>query len=270
MYDNVFDAFNGKFCAFLSYSSNNCEGIFQDIQIDKDELINITITAKGNNSNSKLIIKLKNGLSNLIENVSFPASSLNNLIDVNNEQILLNQTLTTGWQTYYITNITAEQAFSQLWIYADVNDLKIDEVSLGISCCILKELYQNITNPPSTYRNDFIRAGNSVDLNKQFGNVIIDNSILTIFQAKNEIALEPGFETINNSEFIAQIDNCTNLSITIEIEKIKNACEHEYIARVCYGSGFYTFSWNLNGLEKIGDDNKHRIKFKPKSGRTII
>jgi hypothetical protein len=267
---SLFDSYKGEFCAFLAYSNDNCEGIFQTLLIDKNELINISITAKGNGSDSKLIIKLKKGLSLEPIGTNFPSANLSNLINSNNEQLLLSQTLTTSWQTYYITDITAEQAFSQIWIYAENNSLNLDEITVNFSCCRVKEEYQNIINPPSTYRSDYIKAGENIDNTRASGKVIIDNSNTTIFQAKNTIILEPGFEVVNNSNFIAQIDDCANLNTEVEILKIKNTCEHEYIADVCYGSGYYSFEWNLDGMTQTEITDGHRIKFKPISGKTVI
>lgn len=264
------DAKEGYWCAYLSYAAENCEGIFQNLNLDKNEIINLAISARGISSNSKLVIKLKNGLSNESTGNTFPASSLSNLINPSNEQVLLSQTLTTDWETYYITNVTVQQAFSQIWIYSEGNSLKIDQFFVNVSCCKLREEYQNIVNPPSTYRNDYIKAGEMIDMNRVQGKVIIDNQNTTVFQAKNKVLLEPGFEVINGSNFIAQIDLCTNLSTSIEIEQRKSTCEHEYIARVCYGSGFYSFQWNMNGMEIIeGATTDYRVKFKPKSGNSV-
>lgn len=266
---SLYDAKAGSWCAFLSYDAINCEGIFQDLKLDKDEIINLAISARGITGNSKLIIKLKNGLKNDPKGDPFPASGLSNLINASNEQLLLNQTLTTDWTTYYITNVTVKEAFSQIWIYSLGNSLKIDQFFVNVSCCKLREEYQNIVNPPSTFRNDYIKAGEMIDLNRTQGKVIIDNQTTTIFQARNKVILEPGFEVINGSKFIAQIDLCTNLSTSIEIEQRKSTCEHEYIARVCNGSGFYSFSWNLDGMEAIDGTSDYRVKFKPKSNHSV-
>lgn len=76
-------------------------------------------------------------------------------------------------------------------ILSQISNVGFESNNVGKNCCDLYQVYQNITNPPSTFVNDYILAGENVDPSKPTGKVIINNGSgkEIVFQAKNEIPM---------------------------------------------------------------------------------
>lgn len=266
------DVKSGDFSAFLSYATTNVEGIFQNIKLRKGEIISLSVGAKAINSGAKLRVKLCKGLVNHPGGAGTHSAALPNP-SVQTE--ILNIILTPGWDTYYVSELELDDDYDQIWILPDVGTILVDDVILQMSCCQLEQYYQNITNPPSTFRNDFIVAGANVLTGVTPGPVIIDNPgspTPVIFSAKNRIELLPGFSTTPTSNFQAIIQPCTTLSPSVTLEKItdpNDLCRFKFIARTCFGSGFYKYTWDVDGMTVYGASNQSTIVVLPRSNRTI-
>jgi len=245
------DVFYGQYSAFLAFNSVNREGIFTLLDFQKDNSYNFSITAKGLGSSSTLMVFMCDGLTNANPDgteISIPTLSNIQLVD----SIVLNST----WQTFDFLEKISLKNFSQLWIFPIGGDMLVDDVIVRKSCCEPYRIWQNVTNPPSTYVNNFIIAGENVDSFQSNGKVIItNNSNLIEFQAGQVIELLPGFETEVGANFIAEVRDCGSKDFQIEINEIdpvilsyqEKCCFKKFSVSACFGSGNYSFSWD-NGF----------------------
>jgi hypothetical protein len=154
------DVHSGTEAAFIFYSASNKEGIFQSIPIKKDESFNIALFAKGLNANSKVIIKFANGLAN--EDPAITGGNPN-IPNPSSQQLVIEYALSNSWQEVRVDEIIADADYSQVWIYAMDGTILVDDFTFFKSCCEPYKLWQNITNPPNTYVNNYIKAGENVD-----------------------------------------------------------------------------------------------------------
>lgn len=245
------DVHSGTEAAFLSFTPTNKEGIFQEINIKKDESFNVSVYAKG--ANSKIMVKFTNGLVNTngnnAPNIPNPAS----------QQLVIEKTLTNAWQEVRVDEIIADADYSQVWIYAMDGTILVDDFSFYKSCCEPYKLWQNITNPPSTYVNNYIKAGENVDALQPQGKVVIkENAGLVEFQAGKNIELLPGFETETGATFVAEIKDCGEKEFTLTVEEIPlrysnsdPVCYKRFQASACFGSGDYTYFWSSSSGEDV-------------------
>lgn len=245
--------YSGDNAAYLHYASDNKEGIFRSFSIKKNESFTINLFARLNASQGSIVVKLANGLIN-----EWPVQMNPNIPTPSSEQLVISKTLSSGWEEISAIEVIADNDYSQLWIYSIDGSIIIDDVKSKLSCCKAFQVYQSITNPPSTFVNDYILAGRNVSSTLPQGDVVVSNTTTnpTIFQAGNEILLEPGFITVPNANFIARILPCSQTPISINISNISNSndpCHSKYLAEACYGSGFYTYSWSED--VNNGDNN---------------
>ena len=235
------DVHSGTEAAFLHFDSTNNEGIFQDIEIAKDESFNITLYAKG--PNTKVVIKFTSGLSNA------PAGSGGNTQIPNpaSQQLVIEKQLSNNWQEIRINEIIANNNYTQVWIYALIGSILVDDFSIKKSCCEPYKIWQNVINPPSTYVNNYILAGENVDATQNSGNVVITaSSGPVVFQAGESIVLDAGFRTELGAQFMAEIKPCSQVPFTVIIDTlygINSYCDVKFVAQACYGSGDYTYNW---------------------------
>lgn len=252
------DVNSGTEAAFIFFSETNKEGIFQSISIKKDESFNVALFAKALDANSKVMIKFANGLANEDPVIS---GGNPNIPNPSSQQLVIEQTLTNSWQEVRIDEIIADADYSQVWIYAMDGTILVDDFSFFKSCCEPFKLWHYITNPPSTYVNNYIKAGENVDASQPTGKVLITaDSEPIVFQAGKNIELGPGFETELGAVFTAEIIDCgeKELEITIEstnpyVQGDPNSiyCNAQFQAAACFGSGDYTFSWdNGSGADR--------------------
>jgi len=262
------DVHSGTEAAFIFYSASNKEGIFQSIPIKKDESFNIALFAKGLNANSKVIIKFANGLAN--EDPAITGGNPN-IPNPSSQQLVIEYALSNSWQEVRVDEIIADADYSQVWIYAMDGTILVDDFTFFKSCCEPYKLWQNITNPPNTYVNNYIKAGENVDGTQPIGKVIITADSEPIeFEAGKSIELLPGFETEMGAKFTAEIKNCGEKKLQIDIIEInvpvinldKNVlCYRKFEASACYGSGNYTYSWtNDAGADRTDPTNTKRSK----------
>lgn len=249
------EVIEGSNSAFLSYTDiggisnrKNFEGIFQNaLDINEGQAYNFWIRVNGLFPTSRIIVNFCNGLTNDTTSTVLPSPSSN--------QLVLDQTVGLGWHSYFISAFVANHDFNQIWIRADIADINVDGIKLYKSCCDPFKEYQNLINPPSTFVNDFIRAGESIDSSKTLGKVVITNDAdSVVFQAGNEIELLEGFETEDSAIFVAQIKPCGLTPLQVSVINIpqENICERKLKINVCYGSGFYGVKWTPD-LQSSGD-----------------
>lgn len=130
----------------------------------------------------------------------------------------------------------------------------VDDFSFFKSCCEPYKLWQDITNPPSTYVNNYIKAGENVDASQPTGKVLITaDSEPIVFQAGKNIELGPGFETELGATFVAEIKDCGEREFEVNIQEIApwvisgsidRTCNKRYQVSACFGSGDYQISWD--------------------------
>lgn len=251
------DVHSGSEAAFLSYAQSNKEGIFQNINIIKDESFNVSLFAKG--LNNKIIVKFTNGL------VNSDGSNATSIPNPSSQQLVIEQVLTDTWQEVRVDEIIADADYSQVWIYALDGPIVVDDFSFFESCCEPYKLWQNITNPPSTYVNNYIQAGENIDTSQTTGKVIITADADPIsFEAGQHIELLPGFETEPGASFKAEIKDCGEKELEISLLEIapyspsgyiSPTCNTRYEVAVCYGSGDYTISWDNGAGIDMASDN---------------
>jgi subtilisin-like proprotein convertase family protein len=105
-------------------------------------------------------------------------------------------------------------------------------------------------NPPANYVTNFSDCddSNSDDYNRQINDnpitageylanssitstgMILENTALVTFQAKDSIVLKPGFTIAQNASFIARIDSCGKLSTNVD--NFKNEVDTDYYSKV--------------------------------------
>jgi hypothetical protein len=244
------DVHSGSEAAFIFFDNTNKEGVFQNIVIKKDESFNVALFAKALDANSKVIIKFTSGLTNAPigngGNVQIPNPS--------SQQLVIEQTLTNSWQEVRIDEIIADADYSQVWIYAMDGTILVDDFSFFKSCCEPFKLWQDITNPPSTYVNNYIKAGENVDGTQPTGKVLITaDADPIVFQAGQSIELGPGFDTELGAPFTAEIVDCGEREFEITLLEIApwvisgsidRTCNKRYQVSACFGSGDYQISWD--------------------------
>lgn len=245
------EVFKGKVSAYMYAGPLGLEGIFQQLNHNKDESFNLIITARSHSSNAVLHVELTKGLSNA-PNTQITLS----LPSVSARQVVFNSNLNTTWQTFMVDGFIADDDYTQIWIYATGDAILVDEVTLYKSCCEPFKLWQNVTDPPNTYVNNYIKAGNNVDPSVPQGDVLVTGiSGPLLFQAGQTISLEPGFVTAPDADFTAEIKPCSETPLQVFIEEIDllnnttgkpDRCFTQFKATACYGSGDYTYTW-LNG-----------------------
>ena len=235
------DVHSGSEAVFMAYTSSNKEGIFQDISIKKDESFNVALFARG--PNSKVVIKFTKNLTNS------DGSNAASIPNPSSQQLVIEQSLTNTWQEVRVDEIIADADYSQVWIYSLDGTILVDDFSFFKSCCEPFKLWQNITNPPSTYVNNYIVAGEDITSSQPKGKVIIKaDAELTEFHAGQSIELLPGFETEPGAQFSAEIKDCGEKEFEAEIIPLNDfLCNNIYVANACYGSGVYSYSWD-NGF----------------------
>lgn len=254
------DVHGGDHAAFIFHGSWNKEGIYQNVTLKKDDSYNIAIWAKGLDAQSKLVLKFANGL----VNEDPPVSGGNpNIAVPTSEQVVTIQSLTSEWTVYRFYEVVLDNDYDQIWIYALDGTILVDDFGIDKSCCEPYKLWQNIVNPPSTYVNNYIKAGVNVDPGQTQGSVqITADAEPILFQAGEFIELLPGFETEVGADFTALIKPCgetpmqvsltsteTNMGLTIpEINNWIKNCDSRYIVDACYGSGDYSYEW-LDGVQ---------------------
>lgn len=249
------DVHSGTEAAFLFNDNSNLEGIFQEYSVSEDESYNISIFFKNLEitTSTKIIVKFTTGLINKKDagkggNLDIPVP--------NTQQIVLEKYLTTGnWTEFIIDEIIADNNYNQIWIYSE-GTILVDDFTIRRSCCEPYKIWQNVINPPSTYVNNYIRAGENVTSSQTAGKVIINKGSNTIdFKAGRKIELLPGFETEPGANFNAIIAPCSNTLTQIDIFKISAAddpCHLQFEASACFGSGFYNFTWSNDVLDRDG------------------
>lgn len=234
---------SGVMSAFLHYSSLNEEGIFRAFEIKRNESVTIRLFARKDAVNGSIIVKLTNGLTN-------DNSGTGSVPTPSTSQLVISKSLSSVCEEISAVEIIADNNYSQLWIYGTAGSIVVDDVSTKVSCCKSHQVYQAIVNPPSTFVNDYILAGRNVSSALPQGDVEVKNTDQinpTIFQAGNEIHLEPGFVTADGAGFIAQIKPCSQTPIAITISNVSDSndpCHSKYKAEACFGSGFYTYTWS--------------------------
>jgi hypothetical protein len=260
------DVHSGTEAAFIFFDNTNKEGIFQNIAIKKDESFNVALFAKG--SGSKVIIKFTSGLTNAGigngGNLQIPNPST--------QQLVIEKTLSNTWQEVRFDEIIADADYSQVWIYAVDGTILVDDFSFFKSCCEPYKLWQNITNPPSTYVNNYIKAGDNVDATLPVGKVIITDAEPIEFHAGQSIELLPGFETEVGATFEADIKDCGEKEFEISVSEIdpwvisgavSSTCNKRFQVAACYGSQDYTISWDNgfgeNRTSEFWDDQSENI-----------
>jgi len=243
----------GTQAAYLSFSSTNKEGIFQEMTIKKDESFSFAVFVKG--GNAKVVLKLANGLVNENPAISVNGSGNPNIPNPTSQQLLIEHTITgSSWQRVIVDEIIASADYSQIWIYALDGDVFVDDFSFHKSCCEPNKVYQNITNPPSTYVNNYIVAGENVDTSQPTGKVVITaNTEVIKFEAGQSIELRAGFETEVGAKFSAEIKDCgkkefvismTEVDAWVNSGSIEKACFKAFQGSACFGSGHYKYSWD--------------------------
>jgi len=243
--DNI--VHTGDKAAFLFYDSTNKEGIFRAMKVKKNESFSIRIFARNYGDQGTIVVKLAKGLTNELPVVG---GGNPNLPVPNRSQLVISKKLTTNWEEVSAVEVVADNDYDQLWIYSLKGSIVVDDVSAKVSCCEPLKIYQSMVNPPSTFVNDYILAGRNVTSTLPAGDVEItdtNSSSPTIFQAGNEIIIEPGFVTFPGAHFIAQILPCSQTPIAINIANISDVndpCHTKYKAQACFGSGFYTYTWS--------------------------
>jgi hypothetical protein len=252
------EVFFGNSSAFIDGTSGNLEGVFQeDLNYKKDESFSYVISAREFVNNARLHVVLTTGLSNAPsqhQGTSIPT--------VSKQQVVIDTPLTTTWTTFRVEDLVIDDDYDQIWIYATGEAIFVDGLGVKKSCCEPYKLWQNITNPPSTYVNNYIKAGENVDTSQTQGDVLITKDADPIvFQAGETVELHPGFETEVGADFTAEIKPCgeTPLQVTIvpslseagltanEISSWNKDCEERYQVSACYGSGYYDYEW-LDGI----------------------
>jgi hypothetical protein len=261
------DVHSGSEAVYMAYSETNKEGIFQTISISKDESFNVAIFAKG--LGSKLIIKFADGLVN--ENPAIVGGNPN-IPNPSSQQLIIEKVLSNAWQEVRIDEIIADADYSQVWIYSPGGTILVDDFSFFKSCCEPYKLWQNITNPPSTYVNNYIKAGDNVDATLPVGKVIITDAEPIEFHAGQSIELLPGFETEVGATFEADIKDCGEKEFEISVSEIdpwvisgavNSTCNKRFQVAACYGSQDCTISWDNgfgeNRTSEFWDDQSENI-----------
>lgn len=236
---------SGNNAAFLSYDSLNKEGIFQEYSIKKDESVNISFYARKYDYNSIVIIKFSNGLVN--ESPATPGGTSVIPTPTSEQQVLVVNVTSNNWNEFRVNEFIADDDYSQIWIYTIEGTAIFDDFSINKSCCEPFKIWQNVMNPPSTFVNNFIKAGKNVDTNQTIGDVLITTkNNLTKFQAGQKINLLPGFRTVTGAKFEAEIKPCSETPFSVIIDTLygNTDCEVKFTAQACFGSGDYTFSWS--------------------------
>jgi hypothetical protein len=230
----------------------NMEGIFQAVNFAKDESFNFTIVSRSFNGIDSLFVELTTGLTNFTSG----ATTLS-LPTVSKRQLVLAVPVTTTWTTFRVDEFVIDDDYDQIWIYGTDGSIFVDGVVASKSCCEPYQVWQNITNPPSTYVNNYIKAGENVDSTQPTGKVIITaNSEPVKFEAGQHIELLPGFETEPGATFVAEIKDCGEKEFEISINEIapwvptgsiEPTCFKAFEVSACFGSGKYSYSWD-NGF----------------------
>jgi len=235
---------SGNNSAFLSFDSINKEGIFQEHSIKKDESFNVSLYARKYDYNSVVIIKFSNGLVN--ESPATPGGTSIIPTPPSEQQVVAVNVTSNNWNEFRVNEIIADDDYSQVWIYAINGTVIIDDFSISKSCCDPFKIWQNVINPPSTFVNNFIKAGKNIDPNQTAGEVLITTkNNLTKFQAGQRIDFLPGFKTLTGVKFEAVVKPCGETPFTVFIDTLygNTDCEVKFTAQACFGSGDYTFSW---------------------------
>lgn len=230
----------------MSFNETNKEGIFSPKTISKDASYTIQLAAKRILAQGKIVVGFATGLSNA------PAVTQPDIPSPTTLQVIDTIELTTSWQEFDLGEIIANDNYAALWIFALDGPVLLDDVGFVKSCCEPFKIWQNIVDPPNTYVNNFIRAGENVDTALTSGEVVITaNGESVLFQAGQSIDLEPGFRTETGAMFRAEIKPCSETPLSVEISEIglidptsKPArCFRQYSALACYGSGQYKYEW---------------------------
>lgn len=242
------DVQSGSISCYMDYSNVNSEGVFTSLSFLKDESFNLSLYAKGG-SQTVLNIYLCNGLSNTTVD-----GKQVNLPNISDKQLVAQIDLSASWINYRFDETISNSNYSQLWFYPTGGDAIIDEIESFKSCCEPYKLWQDITNPPSTYVNNYIKAGENVDGTQPTGKVLITADADPIeFQAGQSIELGPGFETELGATFVAEIKDCGEREFEVNIQEIApwvisgtidRTCNKRYQVSACFGSGDYQISWD--------------------------
>lgn len=260
---------NAVFCDWMKADSvANHEGIFTDFNFKKGYTYTFTIWARKIISpKSKIVIKLVSGLSN--DPNGLPNSTIPN---PSHQQLIVEKELTTSFEQIVFENLTPNDDYSQLLIYSLDGSIIIDGVGGYQTCCEPFKVYQNITNPPTTYRNYTVKAGENIIDSLSEGKVIINKDAgFVIFQAGNEVELLPGFETEDNAYFEARIAPCSEVPMQVSLTKLipevdDYPCMRKLKAEACFGSGFLKIIWP-DGMQ---GENGESILFSPKDHQSVV
>ncbi len=246
----------------LSNDSLNPEGIFQNYITNKLYTYNFTIRARRvGSAASRIKIKLTSGLSNYASGDRSPTIPNPAL-----QQLIVDQLLPDTFTQIIVEGVHPDADYTQLWIYCLDGDIIVDGVNIYQTCCEAYQVYQNITNPPTTYRNNYIRAGENIIDSLSHGKVIINKDAgFVIFQAGDEVELLPGFETEDSADFEAKIAPCSEVPMQVSLTELipevdDFPCMRKLKAEACYGSGFLKIIWP----DGLSDGDGESILFSPK------
>lgn len=237
---------SGNISAYIDGRDNNQEGIFQEgINLEVGTTYNISFNVE------KLGIEIYicDGLTNqtgAIPNIStkeklFPNGTPNEIMTFN---------ANTGFTHVEIKNYKVQSQHSQLWIFSTSSDNVIDDISIFKTCCINHQVYENVTNPPSTHVNEWIHA----NPNQPASNTDVTYTIPTQrrWTAKDNINIKQNFYIGRHTSFNAKLQDCNTISIDGYISALTGAqgddpCDTYLTAEACYGSGNYAYEWKING-----------------------